>query len=157
MARVFLGVFRKDPIENNEVNHTASCHGDAVTDADLQFSPSLLLCLLDMIWDPHSLATSHCFRSTDVSPLFSCPLFFTSRVRTLSNPILTFSIIEPCDVNALDMLQHAVSALYGRDKPTGIPRGVDGHGAVFYRTGMRSRILGWVFHTWRYVIPLFFP
>ena len=49
-------------------------------------------------------------------------------------------------------LQYVMPTLYGRDQSPGVPRGVDGDGAVFYRAGMRSGLLGWVLHAGRYVI-----
>jgi len=48
-------------------------------------------------------------------------------------------------------LQHAVPTLYGRDQSPGVPWGIDGHGAVFYRVRVCPRVLGWILHTGRYV------
>ena len=61
------------------------------------------------------------------------------------NPVLVLMTISIT-------LQYAVSTLYGGNQSPGVPWGADGDGAVFYRAGMCSRVLGGILHTRRYVI-----
>ena len=57
-------------------------------------------------------------------------------------------------------LQYVVPAIHGRDQSPGVPRGADGDGAVLYRAGVCSGVLGRVLYTRRYVVsvsPCGFP
>ena len=53
-------------------------------------------------------------------------------------------------------LQYAMPALHGRDQSPGVPRVTDGDGAILYRAGVCTRVLGWVPHQRRYVVFLSF-